>query len=260
MIKILIILTLGDYLAESAYFNPQTLNSNIRFALNNFLVDQYDYGVIRTEVQGSRNQFGKLGISALQEFLQAKGRLPTNTIFNSLLVGTLQNYLHDLHLYHDEKPCGVFGPDTRLSLQHFLQRQRFYRYSRYKISANGNFDSKSVKLMQEFLSQPRGGGKPRYFTARIDGRWRTTTIKALREFLHDEGARVGFTRDYNKKYHFRKGYWGYKTSIVLQQYLVDHGYHLARVDGRFTSKSIFALSQFLNDYQKKQNAGILSNG
>jgi len=30
-------------------------------------------------------------------------------------------------------------------------------------------------------------------------------ITALREFLHDEGARVGFTRDHNKKYHFRKG-------------------------------------------------------
>ena len=63
MVKLLIILTLGDYLAESAYFNPQTLNSNTRLALNNFLFDQYDYGVIRTEVQGSRNQFGRLEIS-----------------------------------------------------------------------------------------------------------------------------------------------------------------------------------------------------
>ena len=74
--------------------------------------------------------------AALQDFLLAKGRLPVTSTFDSLLIGTLQHYLWDLNLYPDEKPCGVFGPNTRRSLKIFLMRQRFYRYSVHRVNAD----------------------------------------------------------------------------------------------------------------------------
>ena len=49
------------------------------------------------------------------------------------------------------------------------------------------------------------------------------------------------------------GVWGYKTSITLEQYLVDHGYYLGRVDGRFSQKAQYQLSRFLADYESSRN-------
>ena len=49
------------------------------------------------------------------------------------------------------------------------------------------------------------------------------------------------------------GVWGYKTSITLEQYLVDHGYYLGRVDGRFSQKAQYQLSRFLADYERSRN-------
>lgn len=63
-----------------------------------------------------------------------KGRLPVNTSFNSLLIGTLQRYLYDLGIYPDIKPCGVFGPDTRQSLKTFLAWQTFYKTSKLRLN------------------------------------------------------------------------------------------------------------------------------
>lgn len=140
MLSRIIFLSVLSTLCDGAYFNTRSLSANTQIALNNFLLDQYDFGVIKTEVGGNSYGFSRTGIIALQEFLQAKGRLPINSVFNSLVIGTLQTYLYDLNFYPDEKPCGVFGPDTRRGLQQFLQKQRFYRYTQHKITANSKYD------------------------------------------------------------------------------------------------------------------------
>ena len=62
-----------------------------------------------------------------------------------------------------------------------------------------------MKLLQEFLSLEKDSDGNGYFMDRIDGRWKRGTVKALAKYLHDQNARVAFTRDYNKKYNFVKG-------------------------------------------------------
>ena len=131
---------------------------------------------------------------------------------------------------------------------------------------NSRFDSRSVRLLQKYLQETKDKQGHRYYNRQIDGRFSSTTVKALGKYLHDREARVAFTRDHNKKYNFVKGksstlvtkfklkigVWGYKTSITLMQYLVDHGYYLANVNGRFNSKAVYQLGRFLADYERER--------
>ena len=68
-----------------------------------------------------------------------------------------------------------------------------------------SFDTKSVKLLQEFFSRETDPSGIPYYRSRIDGRWKTETIQALAKYLHDQKARVAFTRDFHPKYNFIKG-------------------------------------------------------
>jgi len=175
-------------------FDPQrTFTADLTKAFNIFLLDQFDQDIIDTEVKDVYH-FGSRSIEALQEFLAAKGRLAySQKYFNSLTIGTLQNYLYDQGIYPDYKPCGIFGTNTRKSLKKFLQKQSFYRYSPYHVSAsNPNFDTKSVKLLQEFFSRETDPSGIPYYRSRIDGRWKTETIQALAKYLHDQNARVAY--------------------------------------------------------------------
>ena len=71
-----------------------------------------------------------------------------------------------------------------------------------------------MKLLQEYLTLEKDSEGKQYFDEKIDGRWKRNTVIALARYLHDKNARVAFTRDYNKKYHFTKGKKGLKTLII----------------------------------------------
>jgi len=174
-------------------FDPQRSFSNdLKKGLNIFLLDQFDQDIIETEVKDVYN-FGSTSVEALQEFLAVEGRLAfSQRYFNSLTIGTLQNYLYDQGIYPDYKPCGIFGVNTRRSLQEFLQKQSFYKYSPYQIKANSNFDTKSMKLLQEFFSRTEDKNGNPYYRSKIDGRWKKETIQALARYLHDKSARVAY--------------------------------------------------------------------
>lgn len=75
----------------------------------------------------------------------------------------------------------------------------------YDSSSVFSFDTKSVKLLQEFFSRENDPSGIPYYRSRIDGRWKTETIQALAKYLHDRNARVAFTRDFHPKYNFIKG-------------------------------------------------------
>ena len=62
-----------------------------------------------------------------------------------------------------------------------------------------------MKLLQEFFSREIDPNGVPYYHSRIDGRWKTETIQALAKYLHDQNARVAFTRDFHPKYNFIKG-------------------------------------------------------
>ena len=62
-----------------------------------------------------------------------------------------------------------------------------------------------MKLLQEFFSRETDPSGIPYYRSRIDGRWKTETIQALAKYLHDQNARVAFTRDFHPKYNFIKG-------------------------------------------------------
>ena len=62
-----------------------------------------------------------------------KGRLGPVKSFNSLIIGTLQNFMYDEGIYPDQRPCGIFGINTRTSLEIFLTSKPFYRLSPHQI-------------------------------------------------------------------------------------------------------------------------------
>ena len=78
------------------------------------------------------------------------------------------------------------------------------------------FGYNSIGLLQDFLKD-----KGYLSKSSISGRWSSDVIKgetklqraaltlffstAFRQFLHDQGARVAFTRDFNEKYNSKPG-------------------------------------------------------
>jgi len=60
-----------------------------------------------------------------------------------------------------------------------------------------SFDTKSVKLLQEFFSRETDPSGIPYYRSRIDGRWKTETIQALAKYLHDQKARVAYDSQCN---------------------------------------------------------------
>jgi len=229
---------------RSTSFDPERqLSSELKNSLTFFLEKEYYAGTIRT--MPSSDEFDWRSVNALKEFLSEKGRLPVNSLFNSLMIGTLQNFMYDLGIYPDAKPCGIFGTNTRESLQKFLMMQDAARKSKHRITPGSRFGYNSIGLLQDFL-------KDQGYLSRstISYRWSSDVIKAFRQFLHDQGARVAFTRDFNEKYNSKPGRWGYKTSIVLQQLLIDDGLRVKHLDGRMNNSILRALEEYLEKKNK----------
>ena len=70
-------------------------------------------------------RFYPSNVERFQDFLLDYARLPINDRWDSLGIGTMQGYLREKGYYH-ENPCGVFGPGTVRSLQHFLADRGFH--------------------------------------------------------------------------------------------------------------------------------------
>lgn len=92
----------------------------------------------------SSDEFDWRSVNALKEFLSEKGRIPVNSLFNSLMIGTLQNFMYDLGIYPDAKPCGIFGTNTRESLQKFLMMQDAARKSKHRITPGSRYKNATV--------------------------------------------------------------------------------------------------------------------
>ncbi|CAG5113669.1 Oidioi.mRNA.OKI2018_I69.chr2.g7759.t1.cds [Oikopleura dioica] len=229
---------------RSTSFDPELqLSRELKNSLTIFLDREYELGTIKTKP--SSDEFDWRSINSLKEFLSEKGRLPVNDLFNSLMIGTLQNFMYDLRIYPDAKPCGIFGTNTRESLQRFLMMQDSARKSKHRVTPGSRFGYNSIGLLQDFLKD-EGYLSP----SSVSGGWSSAVIKAFRQFLHDQDARVAFTRDFNDKYNSKPGRWGYKTTIVLQQLLIDNGYRVKHLDGRMNKSIIRSLEQFLEQKNK----------
>ena len=102
------------------------------------------------------------------------------------MIGTLQNFMYDLGIYPDAKPCGIFGKNTRESLQKFLMMQNAARKSKHRITPGSRhqtllltsfltsfrFGYNSIGLLQDFLKD-----EGYLSTSSISGRWSADVIK-----------------------------------------------------------------------------------